>query len=277
MRAMQRVRSSSPTTLAIDVGSSCLRVAQTGGSVREHHFSSGPPYAVARGSVADAQTFQRQLRSLVRRHRGGRIQVSVPAGSAPEAHGPTLRAIEVALGASAVVGVPSSLAALRGVDRTGPALVVDLGAQLIEVSWIDPEGFVDGAAVPWGAADLEATLAHAVGERHRIRLAPFRLGSFWAGSTLTGRCVYSGSVKVVRIDRQDIARAIHTHMDDVANLIQQIVDTHSPQERSHDDLLLVGGGAAVRDLRNYLEAQTRMRITVPTSPARAVVAGLLAA
>jgi len=277
MRAMQRVRTTSAMPVAIDVGSSCLRIAEADGVVREHRLPQRPPYAVTRGSIADPQTFQREVRALVRRRRGGLVHVSIPAGSTPDAHGPTLQGIAKALGASAVVGIPSSLAALRGAYRTGPALVVDVGAQLIEVSWVDHEGIVEGAAVPWGTVDLESALAQSVGERHRMRLAPFHLGSFWAGSTITGRCALAGSVKVVRVDRHDIVQAVHPHMDDVVRLIQRVMDNQSAREPAQHDLLLVGGGAAVRDLRSYLEARTRLRLVVPARPARAVVTGLLAA
>lgn len=276
MRALQFVRTATATLVAIDVGSSGLRVAEHGRPVREHRFPAGPPYAVARGSVADSATFQRDLRSLVHGSRR-RVQICVPSGTAPETFQRTLTAVREALGTSTVVGVPSSLAALRGVRREGPALVVDIGAQLIEVSWVDQDGNIDGTAAPWGLDDLVAELEAALVERHRIRLAPLQLGSFWAGSTVTGRSLDSGAVKVVRVDRSDIACAVHPYLQAVVTLIDQVMRPESMRERTRRDLLLVGGGAAVRDVRSYLEERTGMNLLVPFNPARVVLNGLLAA
>jgi actin-like ATPase involved in cell morphogenesis len=258
------------TQLAVDLGSAVLRVRGPDGRAREHAHTSGVR-PVRRGRVDDADSLVAALRSLVpRRARWARgtATLSLSTDTDQESADALVSLAARALSMRRVDTVPAAVAALRGARHQGPALVVDLGAELAEVCRVGADWRHEGVALPWGVRDLQHDLARHVSTQSGV--APVRLGTSWAGSVVAGRCQTSGAVRVVRVTTADVDTVVDDRMGELARAVRALAGPGFG-----GDYLLVGGGSLVVDLRHRLDAATSVTWCSPPDPMHAVLDGLV--
>jgi actin-like ATPase involved in cell morphogenesis len=253
-------------SICLDLGSEVLRAA-TGRGVMELRPRQHP---VSRGVVVDGDTLGRYLASLVGRRRGHALVMSTPAGPSADAVQSSLEPTARLLRARTVRAVPAPSAALRGAGCQGPAVVVDLGAELTEVSWVEAGGFQVGTSLPWGLNDLREALAQHLRARHGVDLRPAELGDHWAGAAVVARCRTSHAARILRVTAEDVETVIDEGREQIRRLVQQLERASQRDGAQH---LVVGGGALLPDLRRRL-LPLEGRWHVPREPAHAVVLGL---
>lgn len=145
--------------IALDIGSSRTRAWAPGAGV----FADVPSGPVRRGRVTDADSQLRLLRSLAASAPGGGghdtvVMLTHPVLAAPEERAAAKRIVD-GLGAVRVIAVDSAraAAAYAAPSGGGPLLVVDLGAQLTEVTLV-VDGLVEDARLAEvGLDDLPAS------------------------------------------------------------------------------------------------------------------------
>lgn len=260
--------------LGLDLGSDVQRATDHGGAVLRHRSPTTEPAPVRRGRVADEDAFDRVVRSLVPRGHRGPVRLSVPSGS--DEHDELRSHAALALPRAAVTTVSAPVAAVEGAlpGRRGPVLVVDLGAELTEVSWVEPTGFHVGTSLPWGVSDLRADLLRHLRDRHGLQAPGRDLGLFWAGGTVAGRCCTSGAARVVRVTGADVDAVVAPRLPEVARLLQLLQAADRRTGGEPVTCLLVGGGALIPDLRRRLESLSGLHWTVPADPVHTVLQGL---
>lgn len=257
-------------TICLDLGSEVLRAGTADGAVAELRPAQRP---VQRGMVVDLDALDRSLMGLVSRKRGRPLAISTPAGPPADEVRSSLEATARLLRARTFSAVPAPLAALRGAGAPGPALVVDLGAELTEVSWVEASGFQIGTSLPWGINDLRHALWSHLDERYGVTFPPSELGDHWAGSTVAARCRVSHATRVIRVTAEDVEHVLSDRREQIRRLVQRLERASQRADAQH---LLVGGGAMLPDLRRRL-LPPGVRWQIPRQPAHAVVAGLRAA
>ena len=117
--------------ICLDLGSEALRASGTTRGLTELRPVQRP---ISRGVLIDAETLDRSLAELVGYRRGQPLVLSTPAGPPADEVAQTLETTARLLRARTVRAVPAPVAALRGAGFPGPALVVDLGAELTKVT-----------------------------------------------------------------------------------------------------------------------------------------------
>lgn len=255
--------------VCLDLGSELLRAGMSGG-VTELRPSGRP---VRRGVVVDVEALHRALPVLVGRLRGQDLVMSTPAGASGDEVRSSLEATARSVRARTFTAVPAPTAAMRGVGAKGSALVVDLGAELTEISWVESSGFQIGATLPWGVRDLRLALWEHLQDRHGVTFSPVALGGHWAGGTVASRCRTSHATRIIRVTADDVDHVIAEGRDQIRRVVERL---ERASQRHHAQHLLVGGGALLPDLRRRL-LPAGVRWQVPPNPAHAVVVGLTAA
>ncbi|MDQ0792894.1 rod shape-determining protein MreC [Streptomyces sp. B1I3] len=148
--------------LAIDLGSSAARAWVPGqGLVPGSSWDDGTGRPVRRGRIVDPEACGRLLRRLADRtlgedRHGSVIVLSHPVLAGPEHRGLARELLE-ALGPSGVVVLDSAraAAACTGPGAGGPLLVVDMGAELTEVTLLVDGLVADARQAETGLSDLE--------------------------------------------------------------------------------------------------------------------------
>ncbi|GAA3507155.1 rod shape-determining protein [Streptomyces showdoensis] len=142
--------------LALDIGSSRTRVWAPGAGVVAD-VPSGP---VRRGRVTDATPHRRLLRQVAESAFGGTMDEAVVMLCHPVLAGPAereeARRMVAGLGPARIVSVNSAraAAAYAGPSGGGPLLVVDLGAELTEVTLLVDGAVQDARLAEVGLDDL---------------------------------------------------------------------------------------------------------------------------
>lgn len=223
------------STTALDLGSSMLRARFGDDAVREFAPAVSDRAPVRRGAVADAIALRTALRGLVPRSANDVVRVSMPMGIAREAQEELLDVVASALETRRAVAVTAAVAALKGARMAPPAFVVDLGAELTEISWVGPKWRHIGTSLPWGVRDL--ALEH-----------------------------------VAPADYPDV---IGPRLDDIARVLRRLRSaTHAGMTETSTPQLLVGGGALIPELRSIFEQRVGGTWKVPKDPVHAVLRGL---
>ncbi|MFI9495072.1 MULTISPECIES: rod shape-determining protein [Streptomyces] len=152
--------------LAIDLGSSGARVWIPGhGLVARSAWEDGPGRPVRRGRIVDAESCGRLLARLADTALGADRYGSVIVLSHPVLAGAEHRGrakeLLTALGPSEVVVLSSAkaVAACVGTPDSGPLLVVDMGAELTEVTLLVDGRVADARQAETGLSDLEGAEA----------------------------------------------------------------------------------------------------------------------
>jgi rod shape-determining protein MreB len=93
---------------------------------------------------------------------------------------------------------------------------------------------------------------------------------------VTGKSA-SGSVRRVRVTPEDVHRALAEPLRALLVAIRRVLDAASPQlagDIAENGALLVGGGAQLRRLDDYLSALLHVPVRVAEAPVEAVALGL---
>lgn len=259
------------------------------------HIQSVRP--VREGNIEDYAAAEDLLRYVFHRALGRRPMVGprvllcVPCGTT-EVEKRAARKCAEAAGAREVSLVERPLAAALGAELDIAAaeghMLVDLGGGTTEVSVISLGGVVQGRTVRLGGEHLDQALARAVEERHGLLVGPrsaeelkVRHGSALAsGSTGTvlvkGRDTSRGIPRAVEVEEDLLRRALEAPL---AEIFQAMVATleRTPPELSSDivdkGILLVGGGALLRDLDEAIRQRTGLPVVVAEDPLTTAVTG----
>jgi actin-like ATPase involved in cell morphogenesis len=258
------------SSVRLDLGSAVLRAADERGR-RSHRPARGAP-PIHRGRVVDESALVASLARLVHRAPRGRLVLALPAGAPRDGWEDMVETTRVALGARGVVAVPAPVAAVRGTRSARGGIVVDLGAELTEVSWAELNGFYVGASLPWGVRDVRADLVAHLEQRHGVAMSDDDLRDGWASGVVVARS-REGHHRRIRIEEEDLAAVLGPRVREVRSLVDYL-DRLRPGPGGPPLHLVVGGGALIGDLPRHLLDHVRQEWTVPEDPSGRVLAGL---
>lgn len=205
-----------------------------------------------------------------------------------------LRAAAMESGAREVKFLNEGIAAAIGVglpiQEAAANLVVDFGASCVEVSLISLSGIVYSRRCLRGGQFLNETLVDFLRRSHHLVIGPktaeeikMSLGAAPESSALeaslevSGRDLISGLPHVVHLTRADVVDALTKDFVEISNAISASL-AHCPPELSSDlvdrGIILVGGGAQIGGLSDYLSRQCGLPVHLADKPAHAVVDGI---
>lgn len=205
-----------------------------------------------------------------------------------------LRAAAQAAGAREVRFLNEALAAAIGaglpIQEAAANFIVDFGASCVEITLISLSGIVYARRCLRGGQRFDRTLVDFMRRSHHLVIGPrtaeeikTRLAaapeckSSDASMEVSGRDLISGLPHVVFLNRQDVIDALTRDFVEIANTITASL-AHCPPELSSDlvdrGLVVVGGGATIPGLADYLRKQTGLPVHIAERPAQAAAEGI---
>ncbi|MCU0300942.1 MAG: hypothetical protein MUF35_04965 [Candidatus Nanopelagicales bacterium] len=259
------------SSVRLDLGSAVLRVADERGLRSHRPVRAAPP--IHRGRVVDETELMASLARLVHRAPRGRVVLAVPAGAPRDGWEESIETTRAAVGARGVQTVPAPVAAVRGTGWARAGIVVDLGAELTEVSWAELNGFYVGASLPWGVRDVRAALIAHLLEHRRVMVTDDDLRDGWTDGVVVARGAEDGSRRRIRLHPDDLDAVLGPRAEEVRGLVA-FLERLRPGTEAPPAHLVVGGGALLGDLRRRLLDHRTQQWVVPPDPAGRVLAGL---
>ncbi|HWL35069.1 MAG TPA: rod shape-determining protein [Frankiaceae bacterium] len=264
--------------VAVDLGSSRVRVW----SPRRGRVLDAPAAGIRNGrvvgDVACLAVLRRQLDLLGCRRVD--VTVAVPALlSAADA----VRRVLAAAGARHVTEVEQSLAAAIGagvaVASSRPALVIDVGAGLVEVAVVSDGTIRAQRVLEWGVGDLATTLRRRIHVASSVWVTAPEAARAFDGRAVAGIHTGTGEPIAMPVPRGHLDAVLAPAVEQVRRAVDEVV-AELPARYAADVTtsrpVVVGGGATASLLRERLSAALGVPVATPRSPGAAVLNGLAA-
>jgi rod shape-determining protein MreB len=237
--------------------------------------------------VRKAQPRQRLLQALF----GPRVVVCVPSGVTDI----ELRAVREAArsaGARQAYTIEEPLAAAIGaglpVNEAQGSMIVDVGGGTTEVAVISLGGIVTKSSIRIAGDDMDQAISAYIQREHKISVGTqsaeqlkIELGSAFPlpeeeSAEIRGRDLVTRLPKTVVITSEEVREAIHVPVEAIVAAVQDTLD-RTPPELASDiierGMVLVGGGALLRQLDERLRRETGVPVHVADDPLRCVAVG----
>ena len=172
-------------------------------------------------------------------------------------------------------------------DPTG-SMVVDIGGGTTEVAVIAMGGIVVSKSLRTAGDEFDQTILEhvrdvynlAIGERTaediKIKVGSAAPHAEELDDEVNGRDVMSGMPKTVRIESEEIRRALDKPLDEVTKTVRDALDATPPDLASdlmYYGILLTGGGGLLRGLDQRLRDETGVPVNVSPTALENVVNG----
>jgi rod shape-determining protein MreB and related proteins len=289
---------SEPSVVAID--NKTDRVVAVGGAAKSM-LGRTPGNIVAMrplkdGVIADFEVTEKMLSYFIRQRLlqalfGPRVIVCVPSGVTDI----ELRAVREAArsaGARQAYAIEEPLAAAIGaelpVNEAQGSMIVDVGGGTTEVAVISLGGIVTKSSIRIAGDHMDQAISAHIQREHKVTVGTqtaeqlkIEIGSAFPlaqeeSSEIRGRDLITGLPKTVVITSEEIREAIHVAVDAIVAAVQDTLDRTPPELASDvidQGMVLVGGGALLRQLDERLRRETGVPVHVVDDPLMCVAAG----
>lgn len=220
-----------------------------------------------------------------------RIVICIPCGATSVEKRAVFEAA-IQAGARQAYLIEEPMAAAMGADLpvTEPtgSMVVDIGGGTTEVAVISMGGIVVSQSIRTAGDEFDQTiLTHvrdvynlSIGERTaediKIKVGSAAPLAEELDVEVNGRDVMSGLPKTVRIESEEIRRALDRPLDEVTKAVKDALDVTPPDLASdlmYYGILLTGGGGLLRGLDQRLREETGVPVNVSPTALENVVNG----
>jgi len=293
---------SEPSVVAIaDMNDGTSRVLAVGAEAKEMTGRTPGSIRAIRpikdGVIADFDVTEAMLRYFIRRahnrHRfvKPRIIICVPP-CITSVEKRAVRESAVSAGAREVhlIEEPMAAAIGSGMNVTEPSgnMVVDVGGGTTDVAVISLAGIVTSSSVRVGGDKMDEAIIQYVKRKHNLligertaEIIKITVGTATTnGATRTmeikGRDLVAGIPKMVVLSSDEVRDALQEPIHQIIDSVIQTLE-RTPPELAADivdrGIVLVGGGAQLRDFDKLLRAETKLPIVRAEDPFTAVVSG----
>ena len=251
------------------------------------------------GVIADFDVTEVMLRYFIEKSRDQqypwtprpRVVVCVPSGVTSVEKRAVFEAT-IQAGARQAFLIEEPMAAAIGADLpiedpTG-SMVVDIGGGTTEVAVIAMGGIVVSKSIRTAGDEFDQTILEHVRDVYKLSIGERTAEDIKrkVGSAaplfeeldveVNGRDVMSGMPKTVRIESEEIRRALDKPLDEVTKAVKDALDATPPDLASdlmYYGILLTGGGAYLRGLDQRLREETGVPVNVSPTALENVVNG----
>ena len=249
------------------------------------------------GVIADFDMTEKMIRYFIEKTPkrrffvSPRIIISVPYGLT-QVERKAVRESAMIAGAREVYLIEEPMAAAIGaglpVNEARGSLVVDIGGGTTEVAVISMGGIVVSQSIRTAGDEFDQTILEHVRDAYNLSIGErtaedikIKVGSAAPLAEeldveVNGRDVMSGLPKTVRIESEEIRRALDRPLDEVTKAVKDALDVTPPDLASdlmYYGILLTGGGGMLRGLDQRLREETGVPVNVSPTALENVVTG----
>ncbi|MBI4082151.1 MAG: rod shape-determining protein [Candidatus Lambdaproteobacteria bacterium] len=257
---------------------------------------------IERGRISDGYALVQLLRALLRRLRAGRFAalqrlgaagLLLPPGLTPEEQ-ERFRAVLLEAGLSRLVPLAAPLAAARGcglaLDEPRGHMLIEIGAGKTILAVLSLGGLVACHTLPFGGLDLDQAILNDVERRLHVALTAetatwikHRYGSVYPRErpeTIEAHGVdpRTNRERRVLLDDNQLRELLVDGCEPLVLAIQRTFEQVPPElagDIARQGILLLGGGALLQGLPEYLGERTGVHYRVVDSPAERTRQGAL--
>jgi len=288
-----------PSVVAVDersgevyaVGSEARRMI---GRTPAHITATRP---LRHGVIADFEMTEQMLRHFIRsafRRIGGgaEVMVCIPSG-VTQVERAAVEEATLGAGASRAYLIEEPLAAAIGAElpvaESVGSLVVDVGGGTSEMAVTALGGMVVSHSVRVGGYDLDEAIVKFVQDTHRLQIGQeqaeavkLEIGSALSGGTgpktaeVAGRDYASGLMRRTAVDADAVSAALQRPLGQIIEGLELVLESTPPElaaDIADSGLMLVGGGALLRDFDTLLRQRTGLAVTITDDPLTTVARG----
>lgn len=253
------------------------------------------------GVIADFQAAEEMIRELIKMlytkkswfSPAYKMVICIPSGITEVEKRAVFNSAERAGGKeNYLIYEPMAAALGIGVNIDEPIgnMVVDIGGGTTEIAVISLMGIVQNESIKTAGDDFTNDIIDFVRKDYKILIGERTAEriKIQIGSAITdldnppemmqvnGRSLQEGVPREITLGYSDIAKCLDKSIIKIEDAIMRALETTPPELASDiykSGIYLTGGGALLRGLDERLSRRTKLRITIPEDPLRAVVRG----
>lgn len=249
------------------------------------------------GVIADFEVAQMMLEAFIKKAMGKyhfakpRILICCPSNVTPVERNAIREAAERTGARKVYIEIEPKVAAVgAGVDISKPTanMIVDIGGGTTDVAVLSLNDMVTSASIKLAGHAFDQQIIKYIKDKNqlligdktaeeiKIQLANVHNPDKKKKMEVKGRDLISGLPKTVTINAEEVEQALHEGMAELVKTIKGVLE-ETPPELSADivdkGIILTGGGALLKGLREVLQEQLKVPILIADSPLTCVAEG----
>ena len=233
------------------------------------------------------------LKSVTDGYRRGHFVVGVP-GSATDLEQRSVRDAARDSGARRVELVDEGLAAGLGAglsfDDERAHLVVDVGGGTTNIAVIASGGVVASTSLPAAGNAMDENIRDYIRSKYFLQIGEYTaeaikkdLGALVEDDLaderymeVVGKQLQDGSAHAVNIRAEEVREALEPIIAEIVGGVRRIIEEVKPEAVAdiyYSGLILTGGGSLLRGMKERLQSELKLHVSVPEDPITTVVMG----
>jgi rod shape-determining protein MreB len=250
------------------------------------------------GTICNFEGTQKMLRSFLTSvtdgYRRGNFVVGTP-GSATAVEQRSVRAAAHDAGGSRIDLVDEGLAAGLGAgisfDDERAHLVVDVGGGTTNIAIIASGGVVASTSLPAAGNSMDESIRDYIRSNYCLQIGECTaeaikkdLGAVTESAAaedefrteVVGKNLIDGSPCAVKITAEEIRDALEPVLSEIVSGVRRIIEDAQPEAVAdiyYSGVILTGGGALLKGMKDRLQRELKLHVSVPEDPITTVVVG----
>lgn len=250
------------------------------------------------GTIFNFEVTQKMLRSFLYRvldgYRRGHFVVGIP-GSATLVEQRSIMDAAHDAGGRRIDLIDEGLAAGLGAglefDDERAHLIVDIGGGTTNIAIVASGGVVSSVSLPAAGNAMDEAIRDYIRSKYCIQIGEVTaenikkdLGavasenefSDLAGYEIVGKHLLDGSAAAVQISSEEVREALEPVLSEIVTGARRVIEEAQPEAVAdiyYSGLILTGGGALLKGMRERLHNELKLHVTMPEDPKLTVVLG----
>ena len=248
------------------------------------------------GTIVNFEVTRRLLRSFLASvtngYRRGHFVVGMP-GSATAVEQRSVRDAARDAGGNRIdlvdEGLAAGLGAGLGFDDERAHLVVDIGGGTTNIAIIASGGVVASTSLPAAGNAMDESIRDFIRSKHFLLIGEYTAEAIkkdmGAMVDLTGddhqievvgKHVSDGSPSAIKIKGSEVREALEPVLGEIVNGVRRLIEEAQPEAVAdiyYSGVILTGGGALLKGLKERLQSELNLHVSVPEDPMTTVVVG----
>ena len=253
---------------------------------------------IRNGTILNFEVTQKMLRSFLQRvmdgYRRGHFVVGIPGSATLVEQRSILDAAHDAGGRRIDLvdeGLAAGLGAGLDFDDERAHLIVDIGGGTTNVAIVASGGVVASVSLPAAGNAMDDAIRDFVRSRHCLQIGEYTaenvkkdLGALVTkdeidddiGYEIVGKSLVDGAASAVRITAEEVREALEPILSEIVTSVRRLIEDAQPEAVAdiyYSGVILTGGGALLKGMRERLQSELKLRVTMPKDPTTTVVLG----
>jgi len=248
------------------------------------------------GTIFNFEVTQKMMRSFLSSvtdgYRRGHFVVGIP-GSATAVEQRSVRDAARDAGGSRIDLVDEGLAAGLGAglsfDDERAHLVVDVGGGTTNIAIIASGGVVASTSLPAAGNAMDESIRDYVRSRHCLQIGEYSAESIKKelGTVVevegqpnemevVGKLLVDGSAAAIKISAEEVREALEPILSEIVSGVRKIIEDAQPEAVAdiyYSGVVLTGGGSLLKGMKERLQTELKLHVSVPEDPTTTVVVG----